>query len=96
LNRLIIQGKFSRCDAAQKALETYRKESDSVAMFLEDEGYGQSKDFSVVKTIYRSYRDYCNDNGCKPLGRNKFTKRLEANDVVIDRLSVGLVAYIQQ
>ncbi|MCA1622729.1 MAG: phage/plasmid primase, P4 family [Acidobacteria bacterium] len=96
LNRLLQHGKFSKCDAAQKALETYRKESDSVAMFIEDERYEKSSNYSVVKTIYQNYRSYCLDNGYKPLGRNNFTKRLEANGVVTDRLSMGLVAYIQQ
>ncbi len=44
LNRLLQQGKFSKCDAAQKALETYRVESDSVAMFIDEYGYQKSVD----------------------------------------------------
>ncbi len=96
LKRLLKQTGFSPCDAAQKMLEIYRKESDTVAMFLDDENYSQSQNYSIVKTIYQNYRSYCLDNGYKALGRNNFSKRLEVNKVVVQRLNVGLVAYIQQ
>lgn len=96
LKRLLEQNGFSSCRAADKILETFRRESDSVAMFLDDEEYSQSQNYSVVKTVYQNYRTYCFDNGYKPLGRNNFSKRLEVNKVVVQKLTVGLVAYIQQ
>lgn len=95
LQSLLLQENFTACDAARSALEQYRKESDSVAMFLADEGYKPSSDFTEVKSIYQSYKLYCLDNGYKPLGRNNFTKRLEAHKVVTQRRDVGLVAYIK-
>lgn len=96
LKRLLKQTGFSSCDAAQKMVDAFRRESDSAAMFLDDENYSQSQNYSLVKTVYQNYRTYCIDNGYKPLGRNNFSKRLEANKVVVQRLNVGLVAYIQQ
>lgn len=96
LKRLLTQNGFSPCDAVETMLETYRKESDSVAMFLADEGYETSDNYTQVKNIYQTYRAYCLDNGYKPLGRNNFSKRLEVNKVIVQRLNVGLVAYIQQ
>ncbi|HWT02598.1 MAG TPA: phage/plasmid primase, P4 family [Pyrinomonadaceae bacterium] len=95
LQRLLRQENFTPCEAAREALAQYRKESDSVAMFLADEGYESSGDFTEVKSIYSSYKFYCLDNGYKPLGRNNFTKRLEAQKVVTQRRDVGLVAYIK-
>lgn len=95
LQRLLRQEKFTPCEAAREALEQYRKESDSVAMFLADESYEPSSDFTEVKNIYQSYKFYCVDNGYKPLGRNNFTKRLESHKVVTQRRDVGLVAYIK-
>jgi len=95
LQRLLRQEHFTPCEAALDALQQYRKESDSVAMFLCDEGYQPSDKFTEVKTMYQSYKCYCLDNGYKPLGRNNFTKRLEANKVIMQRRDVGLVAYLK-
>jgi putative DNA primase/helicase len=95
LQRLLMQENFTPCEAARKAVEQYRKESDSVAMFLADEGYEPSSNFTEVKNIYQNYKFYCVDNGYKPLGRNNFTKRLETHKIMTQRRDVGLVAYIK-
>lgn len=82
LRRLIDQKGFTECNAAQQILETYMRESDSVAMFLVEEHYQASTTSSLkVKVIYAEYKDYCRDNNYRALGRNNFTKRLEANGI---------------
>jgi len=95
LQRLLQQESFTSCQASRKALEQYRKESDSVAMFLAEENYKRSNDFTEGKVLYQNYKSYCLDNGYKPLGRNNFYKRLAANKVVTQRLDVGLVAFVR-
>ncbi len=83
LKRLLKQGNFSQCDAAKEILETYRRESDSVAMFLSDEHYqGSSSNTMTVKEIFGEYKTYCQENNYRSLGRNKFTKRLEGNGII--------------
>lgn len=42
LDRIVNQKGFSKCDAAEKELEQYRRESDSVEMFIEDNDYQKS------------------------------------------------------
>ncbi len=42
LQRLLTQNGFSECEAVKEMLETFRRESDSVAMFIGDEGYSVS------------------------------------------------------
>lgn len=82
LHRLLEQRGFTTCEAANKMLEKYRLESDSVAMFLEDEGYHSSQtDTVTVKEIFAEYKLYCNENNYRPLGRNNFAKRLEINGI---------------
>jgi putative DNA primase/helicase len=39
LNRLLEQKRFSDCEAAQRAVEQYKIESDSVQMFLNEHEY---------------------------------------------------------
>lgn len=79
LRRLLKQRKFTECEAVKAAVEAYKRESDSVACFLADEYESDTDSTTPLREIYADYKIYCSDNGYKPLGRNKFAKRLEAN-----------------
>jgi putative DNA primase/helicase len=94
LDRLLASKAFSPCAAAQESLKWYKTESDSVAMFLADEGYGRSETSQPVKGVYRDYREYCGDNGYRPLGRNNFGKRLQHIGIPILRTRLGLEAHL--
>ncbi len=96
LQRLLQQEGFTPCDASREVLKQYRKESDSVAMFLSEENYKPSQEFTEGKVLYQAYKTYCVDNGYRPLGRNKFYKRLEFNKAAIQRLDVGMVAFVRK
>ena len=83
LNRILKNKKFSECAAAKEALNTYKKESNSVAMMIEDEGFidgrKDDKDYRIPnQTIYKIYRDYCLDSGMgRPLSKINFSKELK-------------------
>ena len=83
LNRLLSTKKFSECEAAKKALETYKKESNSVAMMVEEEGYidGHTveKEYRISnKELYQEYRQYCAECGMHPLNKVNFSKELKS------------------
>jgi putative DNA primase/helicase len=95
LNRLLQQGKFSRCDASEKAVEAYRTESDSVAMFIDENGYQKSVgDFESLKDLYSSYKNFCLDNGFRPVHSRNLIKRLEALGFAIDKRNFGKIIYL--
>jgi putative DNA primase/helicase len=95
LNRLLQQGKFSKCDAAQKAVEAYRIESDSVAMFVDEYGYQKSiENFESLKDLYPSYKNFCVDNGFRPVHSRNLAKRLEALGFDTDKKSFGKIIYL--
>ena len=82
LKRLLRRGKFTECQAVRDILAAYRKESDSVAMFIEDEKWESDPTArTTLRNLYTDYKGYCAENGYKALGRNKFGKRLEANGI---------------
>jgi putative DNA primase/helicase len=55
------------------------KETDSVALFLDDSGYEASEISTVyLSNIYADYKDFCTDDGYRSLGKNNFGKRLQA------------------
>ena len=84
LKRLLQQNGFSPCDAAQKMVDTFRRESDSVAMLLDDEGYKASNDNQILlKDLYQDYKTFCQNDGYKPLGKRNFKKRLEGQNISV-------------
>jgi putative DNA primase/helicase len=74
LKRLLKTEKFTESQIAKETLESYKRESDSVACFVDEhsEIVGSS-----LKIACADYRSFCLDCGIKPLGRNNFSKRLQ-------------------
>lgn len=97
LNRLIKQQNFSRCDEAEIMLKQYKKESDSVAMFLEegDEGKYTPSNIDYVKQddLYSRYKQFCYDSGFRSVSVRKFKERLERFGFQIDRRNFGRIVY---
>ena len=95
LRRLLDQRKFTASDAAKTAIEAYRRESDSVALFIEEEQYKPDPQDSIpLKQLYTDYRNYCIEAGFKPLGRGKFGARLRANNIILEKKSGGFGVYL--
>ncbi len=97
LDRLLAQKRFTLCDAARQATEQYEKLSDSVRVFLEDSGYNQSPNgYIPIKDLYTDYRVSCIEDGCKPVSKINFIKRLESCGIVVERKNAGKVAFIEK
>jgi len=88
LNRLISQKGFSNCDAADIALSQYKKESNSVYMFIEENNYQKSSNqFKLIKELYIEYRTFCIDDGYNPFKKTNFMKQLKSLGCIIERQS---------
>ena len=96
LQRLLKQSNFSPCEAAREAVETYRKESDSVAMFLEEMGYEKVSDQSEttpLKEMFGEYRTFCQDNGFRSVSSSTLRKRLEGLGFDCPKINKGRIVY---
>jgi P4 family phage/plasmid primase-like protien len=76
LARLIANGNFSECKAANEALEEYKAEANPTIRFFEDNI--TSKDDSLLdsKRVYLLYRHWCEQEGHHPLNDRAFGKQL--------------------
>lgn len=93
LNRLLEQKRFSNCDAAQKAVEQYKLESNSIKLFFDENGYKTSPtDYQLIKDIYPLYKTFCIDDGMKPFSKRNFTKQLRNNGYTVDRVTDNQLA----
>jgi putative DNA primase/helicase len=97
LNRLLQNKNFSACDSSDKILYQYKTESDSVRMFLKEEGYSKSvNDYIPLKELYDFYKVFCNEDGYHPLKKTNFRKRLRENGIVTEKINIGNVVYISK
>lgn len=97
LNRLIEQKRFSDCDAAKKAVELYRIESDSVQMFLNENEYKPSyKNEMPLKDIFREYQSYCIESGFKQCSLRTFAERLRNSGFETKRKGTGNYLFMEK
>ena len=97
LRRLLLQNSFSKSEAVDQMIEAFKLESDSVAMFIEDEGYRRSPTNSIrLKDLYTQYREHCLDNGSRPVSSKNLIKRLETLGFETGKMTIGKVVYIEK
>ncbi|SEW27116.1 DNA primase family protein [Chitinophaga arvensicola] len=97
LHRLLVQKRFSDCDAARQQVEQYKKQSDSVLIFLEDEEYQISIIGSKpLKDLFSEYRMYCSDSGYRPCSTKTFSERLKQYGFTLERKARGMIIYIEK
>lgn len=94
LERLLIQKNFSKCEAIENARSNYEKQSDSVKMFIDEFEYKTATEYTAISTLYIQYKGFCIEDGFRPVNKSNFMKRLQHYKIVVNRLSIGNVAYI--
>jgi len=95
LNRLLNQKNFTQSDIVKDMVEQYKKESDSVSLFLEDEQYvSDLVQFTPLKEVYPAYKNYCLDCGYRPVGLKEFSSRLRNRGIPSIRKGYGVVVFI--
>jgi len=94
LDRVLKQKKFSKCEAVEMARSNYETQSDSVKMFIEDYEYQTSTNYTTISELYQKYKVYCIEDGFRPVNKSNFMKRLRHFKIVVERKSIGNVAFI--
>jgi putative DNA primase/helicase len=96
LKRLLKAEKFTESQIVKDTLETYKRESDSVACFLAEKSYKPATEgyYELLKTLYADYRNFCLEEGASPLKKMNFKKRLEFNRFQIDQQNDGNRVYL--
>src|SRR5690606_19773649 len=84
------------CDLAEKALENFKKESDSVALFIEDRDYvPSSNDELPLKDLHRYYSEFCKDSHYRPVSLQIMRKRLEGMGFETHKNRFGVQVYLK-
>jgi putative DNA primase/helicase len=97
LTRIVKQGKFTECGKANQALNDFRKQSDSVALFIDEFNFIPSNSNKEALTdLYSKYKEFCREDNYKPCGKNKFSTRFENKGFERTRLTNGGAAFLAQ
>lgn len=86
LRRLLAQGRFTFSAIVEDTLTYYRQQSDSVQLFLNDEGYqvSISRELSL-HTMYTEYKVYCTESGYKAVSKKVFSERLRKQGYQLEK-----------
>jgi putative DNA primase/helicase len=97
LERLLTNGKFSDSPSADRALNEFRNESDTVKRFLEENEYlADLENKILLGVLYDAYKGFAFEDGNKVLSKSNFKKRLELNKIQVKRESAGWQVYVSQ
>lgn len=97
LNRLLEQRHFTKCGAATKAVEEYKISSDSVKQFISENGYKKDAEkIAEIKLLYTDYKNFCIEDGYRPVNKKNFKLRLESYGVELRRRSNDWIAFISK
>jgi putative DNA primase/helicase len=96
LKRLLKAEKFTESQIVKQTIATYKTESDSVAMFMDDKGYKPSStQYIFLKNLYANYRTFCLEDGSSALKKLNFKRRLEENGVPMSEVSNLIRVYLE-
>jgi putative DNA primase/helicase len=97
LERILSNKGFTKTQALIKELDNFKSSSDSVRQFIEEESFEKCLDNPLtLKTIYKSYRDYCFEYGYKPVSVRKFADRVRNAGFESERKNYGTVIYMRK
>ena len=95
LKRILEQRRFSKSEASNELLNKYKRESDTVALFIEEEGYEKSVDICVpINNLYKEYQSFCEIGSYNPIARRIFNNRLRNLGYQIERKHYGMGIFI--
>lgn len=91
--RITEQG-MTEPESVKLSTQEYRHEEDHLAKFI-DEKIIVSDKSSVTKTsVFNAYRDWCGENGEKPVPQNNFNRELKSRLGVTETTSVGFKMFV--
>ena len=97
LKRLLDQRCFTQSDIVDAQVENYKKDSDSVQLFLEDFGYQSDNQGEVAfKEVYNEYKIFAADAGFSKCSSKTFGARVRAKGIVQVKGRSGQILLIKK
>lgn len=96
LSRLLKARRFTHSDTVEQAQADYRRLSDSVLSFIDEQGLVPSpKEHRSLKDLFNAYRNGCHETGNRPCSQGTFSARLQSAGFAIDRRNIGRIVWCE-
>lgn len=90
LKRLLDQKDFSYSEAVEDEIVRFKRQTDSVLTFLDEEEYAVSKYHTTsLKILYSDYKEYCRTNNFVACSSRTFNESLRSNGYIFQRKNSG-------
>ncbi len=97
MNRLLNNKGFTPSSIVEKEAKRFRRESDSVMCFIDDNNYEISLINEVrLMALFGEYKNYCIENNNRPCSSKNFSSRLSAGGFEMKRASTGMIVYAEK
>lgn len=97
LSRLLEHKRFSTSKSSSELLEEYKKESDTVALYITDRNYTHAIDEEIsLKVLFNDYCSFCKECLYKPIPMKKFSARLRKYNYTLEKKRLGTLVYIKK
>jgi len=97
LRRLVHNKNFTPSDVVANAVKEYREQSDTVILFLMEEGYEPDIVNEVpLKVMYDQYKVFCKESGYVAVSLRVYAERLRAKHFTTTRKRNGTVVYAKK
>ena len=97
LERLLRKERFTESATMQEQADAYRKNADSVALFIEEEEYEKTTDGGTsLQFMYADYDQFCRDNGYRAVALRKMSERLRASGFEVVKKKTGRFVYARK
>ncbi|WP_340153441.1 phage/plasmid primase, P4 family [uncultured Marivirga sp.] len=97
LKRLQVNKGFTECDSSNRLIRRYKIDSDTVKLFLEESGYKPDVNNKIsLMHLYGEFKEFCEKNGYRPLGKKKFKGRLIHCNFYDTKTNSGIEIYCKK
>lgn len=89
MKRLLETRKFTDCERSNQVLEQYKKDNNSVALFIEERGYKPDNNANpiLLSKVFTDYKIFCENGLFRALHVQGFSKELRNLDFIVNSAS---------
>ncbi len=91
--RITNQG-MTEPESIKLSTQSYRHEEDHIAKFLDEKTIIVDKASVTRVALFNAYRDWCSENGERPISQNSLTREIKARLGVAESMSAGFKMFV--
>lgn len=94
MKRLTHNKAFTQSDIVNNQIKSYKNESDTSWLFLEELGYVPDyENYKTLKEIYNQYKIFCAENNYRPYSNRTFMKQLKIHHFETKKTNKGQIVF---